>query len=363
MSQNFVVVKIDDEETHNSITAEEYHNDYYDDKVVTLDLQTEGEEYNLPEDQLGLDVERRLLRFHKIESSSAARPAYLETCYDEFSRDFCSFSVAAKSKSEVPLVDYDGLSSLDFTLRFPEEVDGEMMMSPFQLYKGKFLQHYHPCYTGWNSTFRRMPMQKKDLLQAGPRSLSTGDCHLLVEVSSLISASGKHGFEPIFGSLALYTFVNEECVRLSESFHFDRTSEIVRGKFKEVYWASLDDPDYNNDPSRKPSLYIPPSMALFTIPEELKRKEIFLVVQLTKVLTGDPDKAVAPYYRSSFVPDALKLEETCRRLHSYRQPLGIAVIKMFDEQPRARERRGATVRFSFFAQKNACNEPFIGGVR
>jgi hypothetical protein len=35
---------------------------------------------------------------------------------------------------------------------------------------------------------------------------------------------------------------------------------------------------------------------------------------------------------------------------------------MFDSQGRVRERRGATVRFSFFAQKAAWNEALIGGL-
>jgi hypothetical protein len=49
------------------------------------------------------------------------------------------------------------------------------------------------------------------------------------------------------------------------------------------------------------------------------------------VLTGDGDRAVAPYLRSSGIPEAGKHEDSCRRLYSFRQPLAISIWKLFDD--------------------------------
>jgi len=61
------------------------------------------------------------------------------------------------------------------------------------------------------------------------------------------------------------------------------------------------------------------------------------VVQLSKVLSSDADKAVQPYLpRSTSMPaaDHVKHLEACERLSSYRQPIGIGVLRFTDDSGR-----------------------------
>ena len=98
-------------------------------------------------------------------------------------------------------------------------------------------------------------------------------------------------FEPIFGSMALYCFEegDQRCCRLSESFHFSCTSPALRERYKDVYRFSED--DLSAEIRREmPDIYAPTSHCLFTIPMEIYRhKDVFLVVQLTKV-TSDTER-------------------------------------------------------------------------
>lgn len=70
--------------------------------------------------------------------------------------------------------------------------------------------------------------------------------------------------------------------------------------------------------------------ALFELPADLKNDNLFLVAHLTKVLSGDGDKAIEPYVKKAKL-DAAKVEEACRRLANYRQPLAYGAIRVFDQ--------------------------------
>ena len=322
-------------------------------------FRLEGNEYKLPENEIVVDIEIRDLKPHFTESSTSAPiPAYLNTCYDEFSREFCSYSVADSTPACVPLVNYEESSAARGQVFFPSEVDSNKngLNSMIDLNVGqKFLQNYHPCYSGWNSTFKHSPPSTRHMLGTGPRVIAT-DNHFLFEINP--NYAMKQEFEPIFGSMTLYTFMNDCCVRLSESFHFDCTTKHVKIKYKDVYPIEDSSPD-GSDPSNP---FIPTNLSLFTIPDEFKKKDIFIVLQLTKVLTADAEKAVAPYKSSSGYPAVTKHLEACRRLYPFRQPLGLAVLKLADQKTAGAQKQSIPIKFPFFAMKSTLNDHFLGSV-
>lgn len=318
----------------------------------------EGDEFKLPENEVIVDIESRDIRHHVVETSHSTTidnvPPYLTTCYDELSREFCSYSVAEMSPSHVPLVSYSNVVGAVGGATFPEEVGAAHPNQAAAIGK-RFLQHYHPCYPSWQSTFKHSPPDSRHLLAPGPKALTT-DSHLLVELAPALHM--KVEFEPLFGSMALYMFEGDRCHRLSESFHFSCTSPTVRQRYKDVYRFSEDDlpPEVRRE---MPEVFTPPNLCMFTIPDELKRRDVFLVIQLGKVLTADAEKAIAPYQRSSSVPPVPKHVEACRRLYPFRQPVGFAVLKLFEMDSRA-SRRQVPLKFNFLAMKATFSEGQIG---
>ena len=321
-------------------------------------FRLEGDEYKLPENEVVVDIEVRDLIPHFTETSTSAPiPSYLNTCYDEFSREFCSYSVADSSPTRIPLVNFEETCVSPGQIHFPGETDlsrNNQQVSEDTNLGQRFLQNYHPCYTAWNSTFKHHPPNTRHMLSTGPRVIST-DNHFLFEINP--NYAMKQEFEPIFGSMTLYTFINDSCVRLSESFHFDCTTKHIKVKFKDVYPIE-DNPNENNDPSNP---FIPTNLSLFTIPDEFKKKDIYIVMQLNKVLTADTEKAFAPYVRSSGYPVVAKHLEACRRLYPFRQPLGLAVIRLLDPKG-AVQKQSQPIKFPFFALRSTLNDNTIGGV-
>jgi hypothetical protein len=329
-----------------------------------VSFRLEGEEFKLPENEIVVDIEARQVRPHSAEIVGSAVPSYLNTCYDEFSRDFCCYSVAEASHSTVPLTDYREqltLAGPSSAVQFPEEVDDKSnpaIQSSHSAHDARrFMQHYHPSYPGWTSTFKHTPPDTRNLLASGLKAFPT-DSHILIEVTPGFGRNRE--FEPVFWSMALYTFVNDECCRLSETFHFSGTSMQIKHKYRDVYRFSEDDlPEY--DRKCIPVNTTPAGHCLFIIPEELRRKDVFLVVQLSKVLTSEPDKAIIPYTRPNATPAIVKHVEVCKRLYSYRQPLGLGVVRILDEGGRV-ARRHAPLRISVYAMKQTLGEPALGQV-
>jgi hypothetical protein len=250
-----------------------------------IGFHLEGDDYKTPENEIVVDIEVRELTPHITESSTSPTPAYLNTCYDEFSREFCSYSIADSSLNNVSLVSYEDTMKND-TILFPDEKKESNQKSNDKLNRHIFLQHYHPYYPRWSSTFKHSPLDTRHMLATGPRIINT-DNHILFEINPIYGTKAE--FEPIFGSMILYTFINDACVRLSESFHFDCTARNIKNKFRDVY--NSEDIDKNN-PSE---FFIPTNLSLFTIPEEFHNKDVFVVIQLTKVLTGERISCICMY--------------------------------------------------------------------
>ena len=284
------------------------------DVYITID----DDAFKLPEGELIGDIETRNLTPHVPEPTVQQVPTYLSAClYDEFSRDFSSISVAELSPSHVPLVSYPDVIEVVGVPTFPEEglmiaasnnsssnsssssrgigkrkgsfsstgSGGSSGVASVAVPVGRrFLQHYHPCYPpGWPSTFKHSPPDSRHLLAPGPKTLAT-DTHLLFELAPTLSV--KLEFEPLFGHLALYMFEGDRCVRISESFHFSCTSPTVRERYRDVYRFSEDDllPEERRE---LPDVFFPTVHCMLTLPEDVRRRDVFLVVQVTKVLSED----------------------------------------------------------------------------
>ena len=319
-------------------------------------FQLEDDNFKLPENEIILDFESRELKPHIPENSSTKLPAaYLSTCYDEFSRDFCTYTVAESAPDTVPVVDYVEVSEAAGTVTFPGESDANGIDKDQNSSNDgrKFLQHYFPCHGSWLSTFKMAPSHNSQLLSSGHKSL-VNDCHIVFEITAGYGV--KVEFEPVFANMALYTFVNDSCVRISESFHFSCTSPMIQQRFKDVYRFCEDDlpPEFRQSISQN---FNSPNCCLFTLPSEMRKKEVFLVIQLTKVLSGDG--ALTPYQKGS-VPTGNKHVESCSRLYQYRQPLGVAVLRVFDKSGQT-GRRGQ-LKFPFFASKATINDYILGQV-
>ncbi len=176
-------------------------------------------------------------------------------------------------------------------------------------------------------------------------------------------------FEPIFGSICAYTFLGDELLRISETFYFDATPESIRKQYPSAYLpeevvgdasavsatnffgTSLNVADGSGSSTHM-------NMFCVTVPEELRDKDLFLVVQLSKVLSTDADKAVAPYFSRGAVPDLDKHRDACRRLIKFRQPLALGVVRINE----CLQGGKTEVKFPLYAQKLCVSEGFVGQV-
>ncbi len=174
-------------------------------------------------------------------------------------------------------------------------------------------------------------------------------------------------FEPIFGSICLYTFLGDDLLRISETFHFDGTPESIR---KQYAWAYIPQEEGSSEGGAQSlsgtSVNVADGsgaqthMNMFnaTIPDELRDKDLFLVVQLSKILSTDADKAVAPYYQRGALPDLEKHKEACRRLAKFRQPVAMGVARIND----CLQGGKSEVRCPMYVQKLCVSEGFIASV-
>jgi hypothetical protein len=294
----------------------------------------ESNNFILPEDKVEVHIVPRERSFKIIKYALRTGPLYLTTCYEEFSRKLISVHIASESPSE---------------LRLSKNINIENDSSN----PNNLLKYYNPGYEFWRSTFKRNPVDPK---------LFNGDEYnsnfsLLVKIHKCNLK--QKVFEPIFGSLCLYTFFNDEFIRITETFYFDATPENIRQLYKKVY---LHEGQHNSNvtPYFGTSINVADAtqlnphlnMFLLTLPKELKfQQEIYLIVQLNKVLTNDPEKAILPYCKGGTSIEQQKLKESADRLNKFRQPLGFGIGKVvFDSQGNL-SRDGSNLSFPFYAQK------------
>lgn len=277
-------------------------------------------------------------------------PPYMHTCIEELSRDLCVYYMAPKAPDVLPVEKYVkdepntcfpmneeaiGVTIDQLKAQHPKEQLVPLKDVPL-------LQHYHPEYRNPISTFKRSPSEKlRKILEEEPFNynlmLNLGPVVQPEKGQKIPMFKSRIKFEPIFGAVTIYavvpsrrSFESEDMVRVSETFHFDATDQMFKEKYPEVYQGGRPDVGLPVPPST-PDVALNLSACILFIPVEFQRSDLFLVVQLSKVLTGDGDKAVAPYLRSSGIPEPVRHEDACRRLHQFRQPLAISIWKLFDD--------------------------------
>ena len=161
-------------------------------------------------------------------------------------------------------------------------------------------------------------------------------------------------FEPLFGSFSIYTIVGDDLIRITENFYFDATDVNIRFFYPELYPIESSVATVNVGDANSSEGYI--NKFNVTIPEELREIDLFIVVQLSKILSCDADKAVAPYKSYANVPpDIKKHTELCKRLINFRQPVGLGIIRLNDEAGKL-EKEVLRVQVPLYAQKHTIGD-------
>eukprot|EP01087_Luapelamoeba_hula_P013453 TRINITY_DN3839_c4_g1_i2.p1 TRINITY_DN3839_c4_g1~~TRINITY_DN3839_c4_g1_i2.p1 ORF type:complete len:1930 (-),score=376.88 TRINITY_DN3839_c4_g1_i2:62-5851(-) len=130
--------------------------------------------------------------------------------------------------------------------------------------------------------------------------------------------------EPFFCSLVLMDISKKQ--RISEAFHFDLNSEPLK-KLLATSERGLIGPS-------DPLMNTPYAVFSVVTPSP----SIYLVLQIDKVLTGDPDAAMDPYFKHSNLKQkerAKLLKDTefaTSRLGKYTMPVAWTAIKMFSDE-------------------------------
>lgn len=315
---------------------------------------SESSHFILPEDKLTIEYNSRA-SLHSFRVSS--NPLYLLTCYDEFSRNFLSVNVAKNANSNIHL------SKLELSNNPGHPVNVNKSL----------LQYYHPAYSAWYSTFKWIPQDSMHMLNG---KINT-DVNYLVKINS---CKLKNSFEPIFGTICVYMLQNDEFVRVTESFHFDATPEQLRKQFEGVYsplnpttvtdqkdtirssMSNLAGCSFNVADATGSNKHF--NMFNITIPEAFKSRDLYFVTQLSKILTSDADKAVAPYAVNAkpTVPLPPDVVTNFRRLAIFRQPVGLGITKVSSGIGQLDKVGGVQISFSFYAMRSCMSDSAIGQV-
>ena len=316
----------------------------------TVDYAVDSEDFYFNKSDLVVTIEPRERQPLKVDDD-VRLPAYMRTYIEELSRDCCVYYMSPNGTNTIKSVSYGKEESAACFPLNEETVRVTMDQLKAQhpqdnkdkdSIKFPILQHYHPEYQSPPSSYRREPSESlRKALQPEPYHNN-----LLLNVGPIVMPNGQQvippfksrvKFEPIFGSATIYAIVPtrkgvdiDGLIRVTETFRFDITDESLKNRYPEVYnggrpEVGLEIPRETSDPA------LDLTACMFSIPPEYDKSELYLVIQLSKVLTGDGDKAASPYMRASGAPETHKHEESCRRLHNFRQPLAISIWRLFDD--------------------------------
>jgi hypothetical protein len=350
-----------------NITNDSSVNLHEDDEFSPI-RSSETEGFLMPEDELELKFYHRTNGQNTKTFEYRQIPDYLSLCHEEFSRNYLAVS--------------GGKSNLKSTVDIDdkcEDFDSDDAEVPPHL----LLKCYSPGLERWNSTFKFGPKNSRHIFHGYVHT----DFNFLVRFVQFSSKSQKF-FEPLFGTVCVYTFIRDELHCVSESFHFDATPEESRYHYRQTYLRDDKDKDRDYQASTSTSLISSststnlgatptmkkisfrgaskivadssgsnPHFNMFcvTIPEQLLQQELFLVININKVLSCDHEKAVYPYMSKSGIPTELQdHRESCDRLWKFKQPIGLGVTKLNSN------RRNEVV--GIYPQKHCYNETQIAQV-
>jgi hypothetical protein len=300
----------------------------------------------LMENQLQIDLVDRTASYFHENINELTDSVYCHAVYEEYYRKYETVSIAPNAPPTLECCDYHNMNAS--LLRFPdveesntiEETPPPSAIAPPE--HTRVLHNYHPIGLSQPSVYRKVPTGNQYLVD----NCTLGYTKLLVSIAPKLKLTSKNKIlEPIFGTVSLYCLNKRgdggDLVKIAETFNFDSTPNDIRHNFQHIYRANT-----SNDKSLTESnlpLHFNPigniSKCLFSFPSELLlSQDLFLVIELSKVLTGDPDKSLLPYVnpdkKNIFGGNNMEtnsLQETCTRLRKFRQPLGISVMKVFND--------------------------------
>ncbi|CAM9400937.1 unnamed protein product [Chrysoparadoxa australica] len=285
----------------------------------------------------------------------------LATTYDECTKDWCVVTVgkyAPKSVQSIPylpkeppkfLIDSQVLPSKDVDYSAnsvgagPEDGVEEDKHSQLRL-----LHHYAPTYTSPESTYRYEPAAEGlDLVGCRPGSFRWME----IECRALAFKLGE--IEPLFCSLSLYRIdgkigkkgaeLNKAgSGRVAEVFHFDMCSQEIRKKYSKAFQSS---PSSFGSKKTEESPISCCKRAMFPLDPAHATSKLYLVLQVSKVLQGDPEKVLEAYAKGkgkkvsrtpthlcltsalclALLQADLDVSESVNRLWQFRQPVAFGV--------------------------------------
>ncbi|CAM9540913.1 unnamed protein product, partial [Ectocarpus sp. 12 AP-2014] len=373
-----------------------------------------------PVNDLEVSIAPRGRPFQPPPLARGSATTFLATAYDEFTRDWVNLSIGRLSQKSVPCVKYRSEEPPQYPADDHQVPDKEKFTvgtdDPEEQPGSKevrMLHYYRPQYKGPRSTYRKTPDLKLQLL------LLDRPAHFMwMEIAAQALTFKVGALEPVFCSLTLYRIVSRlgkkgaemdlsRSGRVSETFWFDLNSGAVRRKFSHVF--TRESPTGAPDDIATPSITVTGSSsrtttgasggssggrgkgnrrrgttvernvtgcrrALFALDPKNADGRLFLVLQLSKVLQGEPEKVrerpgggwgggscvlhglvVLDAYskgRSKSNADAAA-EEAAQRLWRYRQPLAFGV---YQAAPEGRLLGGDEVSMSLYRQNDGLSE-------
>ena len=297
---------------------------------------------------------------------------YFRTCLEELTRNYISYTIA---EEDSPILEVEDCKPPNASsMRFPSveqldaiEVSHGEQKEDSSTAQARFMQVYHPHAVPQVANFRRVPANTKHIVS----DWSCGYSKLLVNVGPKfkIRYNKRVFFEPMFGSMSLYSMnkkIDTDMTKISECFHFDATPQSLRSSYENIYKTDLNPQSQGKDVD---SQVINPlsdcSRCMFCIPSNIiETHDIYLIVHVSKILTGDPDKALHPYInpdKKSFLgnpsSDTLLKDSivNCNRLHRFRQSVGVCAVKVFDSDGSVNKEKVGMVA-PIYPLRNSCSD-------
>lgn len=289
-------------------------------------------------------------------------------CLNESSRESTSFSINVISNSNSDTTDDESYypailppRSLLPSHKFPEwnqNSNSNLFSKPETStadvkkdYSSKILRLYDPSYEGISSSLQMVPNDRLRRLIHPTQSSLDFALHINFAVSHNQIAELT---EPVFANLALYSINNNSnsanlststptATRVSECLHIDLSPDHIKARFAYVYENADDLKDgpisdravpIKSEKSRTATGRDAITMTInehcfVTLPTNINKNDLYIVIQLTKVLTPENEKTGSRLRSTREERLVTDPDEAYRRLHKYRQIIGLGVMKVY----------------------------------
>jgi C2 domain in Dock180 and Zizimin proteins len=297
--------------------------------------------FRFPENDLEVEATARARSIGVPQLTENSSTPQLVSALDEYTRDFRSVVVGRLASPKVPCVVRKPIAPPRYPcdpqqssaasaanqqlnlLNLAEQEAEETLAANAP--EARLLQQYCPSYEGIYNSYRRLPHEGlKALLGDRPSHFRW----LQIDCDRLAFSVGEP--EPLFCSLALYRVEGKSTKkgfeldrrrsgRVSETFRFDLTSEQQRRTFALMYHGGT-----SGEGAAPETAVSCAHRAMFAIDPAHPEDRLYLILQVTKVLQGDPDGVLLPYAKGKGKKAEADALDAAQRLWRYRQPLAFA---------------------------------------